>query len=52
MLKKIIPYNPELKELARQLRKNGTLSEVLLWRHLKSKQILGYDFDRQKPVTN
>ncbi len=48
--KKIIPYNPNLKELARQLRKNSTLSEVLLWKHLKGKQMLNYDFDRQKPI--
>ena len=41
-----------LKALARELRKNSTLSEVLLWRHLKSKQLLGYDFDRQKPMDN
>jgi hypothetical protein len=27
--RKIIPYNPELKELAKELRKNMTLSEVL-----------------------
>ena len=50
--KKILPYNPALKERARQLRESSTLSEVLLWRHLKGKQILGYDFDRQKPVDN
>jgi very-short-patch-repair endonuclease len=48
--RKIIPYNPELKELARDLRKNMTLSEVLLWNQLKQKQMLGYDFDRQRPV--
>ena len=47
---KIIPYNPELKSLARELRKNMTLSEVLLWEHIKQKKILGYDFDRQKPL--
>ncbi len=54
MLKKhrIIPYNPELKELARQLRKNMTLSEVLLWNELKQKKILGFDFDRQTPIDN
>jgi len=46
----IIPYNPELKELASQLRKNMTLSEVLLWIELKNKQMLGYDFDRQIPI--
>jgi (E)-4-hydroxy-3-methylbut-2-enyl-diphosphate synthase len=46
----IIPYNSDLKELASQLRKNMTLSEVLLWNELKQKQILGYDFDRQRPI--
>jgi very-short-patch-repair endonuclease len=50
--KMIFPYNPVLKELARQLRKNSTLSEILLWRHLKGKQIQGYDFDRQRPIDN
>ena len=50
--RKIIPYNPELKELARDLRKNMTFSEVLLWNELKQKKILGYDFDRQRPVDN
>jgi very-short-patch-repair endonuclease len=47
---KIIPYNPELKSLARELRKNMTLSEILLWNCLRKKAILGYDFDRQKPL--
>ena len=27
-----------------------TLSEVLLWNKLKQKQMLGYDFDRQRPI--
>jgi very-short-patch-repair endonuclease len=48
--KNILPYNPILKDLARDLRNNSTFSEVLLWRHLKSRQMLGYDFDRQKPI--
>ncbi len=48
--RKIIPYNPKLKELARQLRKDMTLSEVLLWQELKGKQMMGYDFDRQRPI--
>ncbi len=43
-------YNPKLKELARQLRNNATLAEVLLWQQLKGKQMLGYDFHRQKPI--
>ena len=52
MHNKIIPYNPKLKERARQLRKNSTLSEILLWEQLKIKQLKGYDFHRQKPIDN
>ena len=48
--RKIIPYNPKLVSLAKKLRKNMTLSEVLLWQELKGKQMLGYDFDRQRPI--
>ena len=47
---KIIPYNPILKERARQLRKNMTSGEVTLWKYLKGKQMCGYDFDRQRPI--
>ncbi|MFH0947894.1 MAG: endonuclease domain-containing protein [Elusimicrobiota bacterium] len=43
-------YNPKLKELARKLRNNSTLSEVLLWQQLKNKQMMNYDFHRQKPI--
>lgn len=52
MRRKIIPYNPKLKQLARNLRNKSTLAEVILWRHLKGKQIYGYDFHRQKPINN
>jgi very-short-patch-repair endonuclease len=48
--RKIIPYNPNLKELARKLRNSSTLSEVLLWNHLKRRQMRGYQFLRQKPL--
>jgi very-short-patch-repair endonuclease len=48
----IIPYAPHLKEVARQLRNNSTLSEVLLWLELKGGQMKGYDFHRQKPIDN
>jgi very-short-patch-repair endonuclease len=48
----IIPYDPKLKQLAKKLRKSSTLSEILLWQHLKGKQMLGYDFHRQKPIDN
>ncbi|HLN20205.1 MAG TPA: endonuclease domain-containing protein [Bacteroidales bacterium] len=49
---KIIPYNPQLKILARELRRNMTFSEVLLWNELKNKSMMGYDFDRQRPIGN
>jgi len=48
----LIPYNPDLIEKARYLRNNSTLSEVLLWNHLKRKQMHGYQFLRQKPLDN
>ena len=47
---KIIPYDQHLKPLARQLRNQSTLAEILLWQQLKAKKMLGYDFDRQKPI--
>ena len=52
MKRKILPYNPKLKELARQLRNNSTQNEIRLWRYLKGKQMMGYDFHRQKPLLN
>ena len=48
----IIRYNPNLKKLASNLRKNGTLAEVLLWKNIQGKKILGYNFCRQKPIGN
>lgn len=48
----IIHYNPDLKQLAKDLRRNMTLSEVLLWNELKQKKMLGLDFDRQRPIGN
>ena len=49
MKNKIIPYDPKLKEFAKQLRKNSTLSEVLLWQNIKNKA-LGVQFHRQVPL--
>ncbi|MBW7996972.1 MAG: endonuclease domain-containing protein [Candidatus Glassbacteria bacterium] len=45
-----IHYNPKLKQFARELRKNSTLAEVLLWQRLRNKQFHGLDFHRQKPI--
>lgn len=45
-----IKYNPELKERARELRKNSTPSEIELWKVLQGGKIGGYTFNRQKPL--
>jgi type I site-specific restriction-modification system R (restriction) subunit/very-short-patch-repair endonuclease len=47
-----LPYNPKLKDRARELRKAGNLPEVLFWNEVKNKQFKGYDFDRQKIIGN
>lgn len=47
-----IYYNPKLKQFARDLRNNSTLSEVLLWSQLKARKMRGYQFMRQKPIEN
>ena len=52
MKRTIIPYNPKLKELARKLRKTMTFSEVKVWNEIKNGQLMGYDFDRQRPIGN
>ena len=52
MKRKIIPYNPKLKEFAKKLRKTMTFSEVKVWNELKNGQLMGYDFDRQRPIGN
>lgn len=39
-----------LKDFSRDLRNHSTLSEVLLWKHLKGRQMRGYLFLRQKPL--
>lgn len=52
MKKNVIPYKPYLKEIARKLRKNMTLSEILLWQEIKNKKMKGYIFKRQVPIDN
>lgn len=49
---KIIPYRKDLKLKARELRKNSTLAEVLLWSEIKNKQLEGHQFHRQVPMLN
>jgi len=38
-----------ITQLARELRKNPTPSELLLWQHLRGRKLGGYRFIRQKP---
>ncbi len=45
-------YNKKLNILARNLRNNSTLSEVLLWNQLKQRKMSGYQFLRQRPIGN
>ncbi|MHB1000732.1 MAG: endonuclease domain-containing protein [Armatimonadota bacterium] len=47
-----LPYNPALKERAKELRKAGNLCEVLLWQQFYKGKFRGYDFDRQKIIGN
>ena len=47
-----LPFNPALKERAKELRKAGLLHEALLWNQLKRKNFKGLDFDRQKIIGN
>ena len=45
-----IDYNSNLKQRSRDLRNQSTLSEVLLWKYVRAKQIKGFQFNRQKPL--
>jgi len=47
-----LPYNSKLRDRAKELRKAGNLSEVLLWKEFSKKKFKGYDFDRQKIIGN
>jgi len=45
-------YNKELKPLAKVLRKESTLGEILIWDKLLKERRLGYQFLRQFPINN
>ncbi len=47
-----IYYDPKLKEHTKSLRRNATYAERLFWKHLKSRQLHGLKFTRQKPIGN
>ncbi len=48
--KQIINYHSNLKQKSRNLRKQGPLAEIILWKKLKAGQLSGYKFLRQKPI--
>ncbi len=45
-----LPYNPSLKERAREMRNNSTKSEIKFWCELLRKRGTGYQFYRQKII--
>jgi very-short-patch-repair endonuclease len=46
----MLRYNENLKDRARQLRKNMTDSESVLWSRVRRKQLMGIQFYRQKSI--
>jgi very-short-patch-repair endonuclease len=48
----MLPYNKDLKEYSRRLRRNMTDAEGLLWSKMRGKQLKGCQFNRQKPIGN
>ena len=47
-----LPYNPKLKQRARELRKAGNLPEVLFWMQVTKGGFHNIDFDRQRIIGN
>ena len=50
MKKAFVEYNLQLKANSRALRNDSTLSEVLLWQKIRAGSMMGYKFNRQKPL--
>ena len=48
----MLHYNKNLMKYARELRKNMTDAERLLWSKIRGKQLKGYQFYRQKILGN
>jgi very-short-patch-repair endonuclease len=47
-----LPYNKALKYFARELRKNMTDAERRVWMRIRTKQLKGFQFYRQKNIGN
>lgn len=52
MKRRFPEYNLKVKQVSRMLRKNMTLAEIILWQHLRRRQMKRYQFLRQKPIDN
>jgi very-short-patch-repair endonuclease len=48
----MLSYNKSLKQISRNLRKNMTDAETLLWSKIRGKQLKGLHFYRQKIIGN
>jgi len=48
----MLQYNKSLKQLSRNLRRNMTDAEKLLWSKIRGKQLNGLQFYRQKIIGN
>ncbi|POY43980.1 hypothetical protein C3007_07755 [Avibacterium gallinarum] len=46
------PYSKNLKELSQKLRSDQTDAERKLWQRINRDQLLGFRFNRQKPLLN
>ncbi len=46
----MLSYDAKLKGRSRQLRRNMTDAEIILWSKIRMKQLNGYQFFRQKPI--
>jgi very-short-patch-repair endonuclease len=47
-----LPFNPKLKQLVKDKRKAGILSEVLFWKQVHKGKFYNIDFDRQRNIGN
>jgi very-short-patch-repair endonuclease len=47
-----LPYNPALKQRAREMRNNSTKGEIKFWCELLRKKQTGYTFYRQKIINH
>ena len=48
----MLPYNKNLKKYSRELRKNMTAAESLLWLKIRGNQLKDFQFYRQKIIGN